>query len=795
MGGPTRWQLAKLFTLALMVGLASAQRRYTVPDAPEPPDDLAPPDSAYPPDGGFPPPADYSDPEYRPARPPRRPPPPLPPPKPRSPPVPPSPPPRPPSPPPPVPLTLRLALGTETRGIVQVREPATGRWAAVCSRNLTLRDMASADARATQAVAQLVCAELGLPALGARLVLPYQDPILKDQNLKAEPAKAAFRDFFPTCANALDVASLSACSGLVVAKGLWGSCQELAARQRLPGVYVPLAVTCEDPAPFAPPNPSQPSLPPPRPNAPPSPPPLPLPIRIVDPTTGELQDGLSSGRLELQWGGRWGTVCFWNKGAFDRALAQYACRYSGLPWEGARYRQMSAEQRTERAAERQQPATALVAQGCSLGDGEGRDATVRCNLLLGSDMTPQVFQPGGPLPEALRLLLLDVATRCNPATGGHRYDALVECRGPQPPPAPAPPLSPVPVRNSIRLNWTEHFPNVYEVRFGVPDDAGQVVWGTACSPPGEYDVTYPDVASTLCSQITGGRHSGGFPVPLDPDLSYSFLPPPEIRRDAPVVLTGLSCAHPGLAEQGVWWLDNVSGCEYEAADPLPSSQLPHCDSSGWCANLLACGDMLVDPRDDTSYIVSLRLTGGATPRSGRLEVVMRHEVSYGWGAVCDDGTFTREHAQAACRDMGLPWQLANLLPTSAAAPPPEGMHVLLSDVDCDSPYAATPTNLTAPRVLSLMRDCTRSRPYAYSPCRADQQAVVIHCTDGSPEAPLEPPPPQEPPPVPSMPPPPAYGAYGTYPPGAYGTPGSVPTYLGEPSPAAGPAHRRRLRSL
>ncbi|KAG2500948.1 hypothetical protein HYH03_000772 [Edaphochlamys debaryana] len=786
---------------------ASAQDE---PDAwTPPPVDASPPDLYDPvtfnpgPDGA-PPPETFSPPDENGTPPslPRQPRPRSPPPHPRSPPVPPSPPPAPPAPPPPAPLPIRLVQNTSSGGIVQLQDPSSGEWGLVCVDATALNPQLLVHPGSDLgAVAQLACGQLGLPTRNARATLPFLAGLVA-ADWAPLPAKAAFSDAFARCRNALDVGSLTGCDGLVVVEGLADSCGAVGEELELGVRLVPLIVECIGELPPSPP-------PPPPPNTPP-PPPITLPARLVDPVTGA--EGGDRGRLELLQGDTWGTVCMWMQGVIEIGVAQYACRYLGLPWSRPSLRLVPADlqSRAERSQRKQQPSVILEATHCTLtepgpGDVEGATLALTCEDLTSRALTPWLFDASWGLPESQRVGWLTVAQYCSGSADGHAWDAYVVCADAPPPAPPSPPAAPLPVRNSVRLNWTEHFPGVYEVRFGVSAEpsvpspspslspspgngngsgngtaggssnsstnsssssagpaSDRTVWGIACAPPPRVaSITKGPTAATLCAQITGGRKLYGYAVPAPPTAPVPFLAAPEVRRDAPLVLEHLDCSPPDWGRhhrKRPAPLPDIRNCEARVADPLPSRQGPHCWSSGWGANLLACTDAPVHASEDGDFILSLRLTGGATPRSGRLEVVMRHEVSYGWGAVCDDGTFTREHAQAVCRDLGLPWAGAGLLPAAAAEPPPPGLHVLLSELACDPQVP--------PGDLRFARDCSRSRPYAYSGCSAVTQAVVVACED-----------------APSGP---AYGGYGGY--GQY--PPSVPAYGGAP-PAVGPTRRMR----
>ncbi|KAG2430501.1 hypothetical protein HXX76_010024 [Chlamydomonas incerta] len=375
------------------------------------------------------------------------------------PPAPPPAPPAPPAPPPPAPVPLRLAgapKNTSAAGVLQLYAATTRSWAALCVRADALAVSAwRLDAPVNQ-VAKLACRQLGLPLRAARLVPPEDQEGfagMTPEVLLAMDAKALIPDAVTACPNARDAGSLAACSGVGVSARLYGSCTAMAAglaAQRAGLPFVPAAVRCTDDPPAAPPPPSPP---------PPRPPALRLPVRLVDPGSGlslEPQPhqaagggpgGEAAGRLEVLYQGVWGSVC--RLAALDVALAQYACRYLGLPAAAAAIysdRRTSALRNATEA--RKQPIWFVAARGCEVQELEpepppgqqqaaGAPVALSCYTLYGPQTTPEVFKEGsGLMDEDTGAALQRLAAACDPGRRGHLHDAHVACRGAPPPPPP-----------------------------------------------------------------------------------------------------------------------------------------------------------------------------------------------------------------------------------------------------------------------------------------------------------------------------------------------------------------------
>ena len=88
------------------------------------------------------------------------------------------------------------------------------------------------------------------------------------------------------------------------------------------------------------------------------------------------------------------------------------------------------------------------------------------------------------------------------------------------------------------------------------------------------------------------------------------------------------------------------------------------------------------PPPGTSPSQSLRLVGGSTPSSGRLEVYLNGQ----WGTVCDDNWadfVVSYNAQTVCRQLGLPWEGAYAR-TQAYYGGNYFLQTLMDDVACTS---------------------------------------------------------------------------------------------------------------
>ncbi|PNH05644.1 Deleted in malignant brain tumors 1 protein [Tetrabaena socialis] len=541
-------------------------------------------------------------------------------------------------------------------------------------------------------------AKLGLPVRAASLVSPEAFPSVTFMRLRTKAIGPLTRSM---CINAEGVASVLECEGIEVAPERGGSCMQVAALSELPGNYLPTAVECTDTAPPPPSPPSQ-LRSPPRPDAPGAN----YTVRIVDPHTGltTYANGsrVSQGRLEVLQptpNNRqpvWGTVCHTSSTPLE--LAQYACRATGLPYRGA-------YMRSGRRFFVRQDVLSMPIHWVFLEDCRLQSQGLACGVVAGWGQAQKLLRSGGaaanddPRRQAIRFAL----KYCDEdGTVGHQADAYVICEdtyppppSPPTPPSPAPPPAPpLMIRNDVRLNVTEYFDGVYGVQFGVRHPvSGTIVWGTYCQPDATsiWSYDFDAIGSTVCSQITAGaRPYAAFTYVGAP---YSFLPPPNVRRDMPAVLAGLDC---GVVAGGV--LANISLCAAEASEPLPMPPTSVCMESGWNNWLINCQQTR---SFNIPLLVSVRLAGGANSSYGRLEVVARNALGRGWGTVCalDFGV---EHAQAVCRDLGLPWTQAALLPAAAVSPAPPSQYVAIDAVSCvdDSYYAPLP--------LSFERDCHRS---------------------------------------------------------------------------------------
>ncbi|KAG2495526.1 hypothetical protein HYH03_006469 [Edaphochlamys debaryana] len=401
--------------------------------------------------------------------------------------------------------------------------------------------------------------------------------------------------------------------------------------------WVPAAVVCtgtpRPPGPTVPP-----SLAPPRPM--PSPPRADaswLELRLVD-----TSDVTSPGSPRTIFGvmqvrmpdGSWGLVCGTPSNAYlTRALAQYACRPTGLPYTGAGAWYGTFRSNTSNYG----PVALTVALGCQL-DLAASASKPQCTLLGGPTLTPQLFAGvngsgvEGQLPtdmERYRALLEESVRSC-PAKPAPGYYSAAFCNDltprppypPRPSPPPRPPPPPYMRRNDLRLRWTEVMPQTYSVEFGVQRgdpssnatgdvgengstivlDADGVEWGTQCVPGINATMPGPELSkatiATLCNQITGGQRPYGMILqgirPFYPQITT--VPPFRLRRNTTrVVVTDLECSPNGTAFSSSWDSDinarqpDINACR--AATPLPTLPLSldsSCSFTSMASKFLYC---------------------------------------------------------------------------------------------------------------------------------------------------------------------------------------------------------------
>ncbi|KXZ54567.1 hypothetical protein GPECTOR_4g632 [Gonium pectorale] len=609
---------------------------------------------------------------------------------------------------------------------------------------------------------------MGLPTYGAVLIPPWE--LIPEDASLAMPAKMLGLEAGYMCGNALTAASAFDCDQVLVLPRVVRSCMA-AAKQYDPynnyrqaqRNFVPAGIACRGSGP--PPPPPNASPPPPAPSPPPGlgPPAVNYTMRLTDRITGEETHSngsrVTSGRLEVlltppgEGAPVWGTLCMstW----FPDAVAQYACKSLGLPYRSAWFN--SRARYANFASLRSKPIHVVYMGGCQL-----RPDGLACDVVANFSDAREALRSGAAADERRIYYRRAMQVCVDPPEGrGHEADAFVTCddsnppppNPPPPPPSPRPPYPPVAVRNDVQLNFTTYFDNVYGVEFGVrAPGSGETVWGSLC--PSRYYQDYLNdraAANSMCNQLSGGRWPVGVTVFLDRQ-EPPFLPPSAKRRDAPVVLTDLDCnAVPGIAP-------NISVCSAAVADPLPQHPSVACSSISWANRLLSC---TATEYSNTPEVLSLRLVGGASASVGRLEVVMRSRLDASWGTVCGD-TFNASHAQAVCRDLGLPWTRAAVLPASAVnGPAPPEQPVLIDNVGC---FRNTPRQLQdtgRQPALSFMRDCYRQWWDGVLPDCGHESDVVVACEGEGGQGPDPSAPPPAPQPSSSVPDG-TYGGYGVY---------------------------------
>ncbi|KAG2483633.1 hypothetical protein HYH03_017511 [Edaphochlamys debaryana] len=467
-------------------------------------------------------------------------------------------------------------------------------------------------------------------------------------------------------------------------------------------------------------------------------------------------------------------------------VSQYACRSSGLPGE---WSYMWPIDRDVPRASNSTPVHLVAMAGCST-DPSG---ALACQVAADLDDAWALYESHKNDWSALAAYwpdpsgLYNLLTHCGQR--GHSLDATITCSGPDnPTEPPSPPLAIATVQNDVLTELTTYYDAVYTVRRA-----------TAARS------TTSASSATRCAQITGGSKPYGVWWP-----SYNYRDYTPWFMDAmawedkdalPLTLRSIDCSAvgpsgPGPGPGGAWaWAGvsaspwgqsplapvprNLSYCSVTPALSPPSSIQQECYSyfSSMAQYALTCR------RADYTYhsqLMDVRLAGGSDGTWGRLEVLHSARMTEGWGTVCAR-RFPLAWAQAVCRDLGLGWARARLLPPSAAAPAPPSAWALDS-VACQSP-PWDPAGLEAVGgrpALSFLRDCNRAISTPLELCGHYTDVVVDCGGSGASVAP------------PSAPPtyggygapPPGYGEYGGPPPPGYGGYGGYGEY-GSPPPAYG----------
>ncbi|PNH07875.1 hypothetical protein TSOC_005652 [Tetrabaena socialis] len=566
---------------------------------------------------------------------------------------------------------------------------------------------------------------LGLPVYAAMLVSPESFPSVNFMRLRAKALALTTNYFCPS----FMVNSVAECQGIAFASERGGTCMQVARFSALKANYMPAGVACRGVAP--PPLPPPPTPPPPRPDSTPG---VNYTMRIVNPLTGRTTysngSQVSSGILQVLQATPsspkpvWGTVC----AAADLpvGLAQYACRAAGLPYRTAKLMAPLWSPGHVAKYARAMPVHWVYLEDCQL-----RPQGLDCGIVAGVKEAQELMRRAAVAGDAARRTVIDRVVRfCDGLK--HRADIRVTCGDNyQPPPgAPSPPLPPPPapppspptmVRNDIQLNATEYLTNVYGIQFGVRHPVnGTTVWGTYC-PLDEALVFNTDsnaVVNAICSQITAGSRPYGSVYRVEWFRDYIFLPRQEARRDMPAVLSRLDC---DIVAGGT--SANISLCATELSEPLPMPLSLGCMFGGWTQRLVSCFD--------TEYLYprlgAVRLTGGANSSYGRLEVINQDTLDMGWGTVCAP-QFGVKHAQAVCRDLGLPWTQAAVLPASTVLLVPPSPLIAMDNIACLNQTGRWRADTPPP--LSFARDCERMYVGGSSQPTCGHEADIVMACGG-----------------------------------------------------------------
>ncbi|KAG2490700.1 hypothetical protein HYH03_010861 [Edaphochlamys debaryana] len=687
-------------------------------------------------------------------------------------------------------LPLRLAGGARpSEGVVQVYDAASGEWGSFC---LPEKRFVFQPAKGDMYdVAKLICRQLGLPWFAARLVHP--GTLGPNGTAAAQGARA--KVLAPTqdwncgmCPVADRLASVFDCERVLVLDELAPHCNAAAVdsagygRRNLCGNWSRVPGTSWSTSPH-----------------------------VVSTAFRGRPEVLMPG----PGGGQpvWGTVCAGVAWPPD-ALLRYACRAAGLPWRNPWW---TLGRSTPRLAPPSVPMHWLYAEACELTPqglacGLVAEPQQAAELLNASRIAAGSSEYSGSSgssgsgagcvdlgPVAAKFLQLALEKCDVRARRGHVYDTVVTCRPDapawpalQPPPPPAPPSQPLPILNDVQVRGTEVFDNVYAmVELGVrPSASADPVWGTVVREPVFEEAPRGlarSAAAAICAQLTAGRRTYGYWARLGVDYGTRGwgrgFPTLAEWRGVPVVAHDVDCRgwgagvrfdqqpdDPWLKLPPEGWAPNITMCRVTPARPFPAGGINlDSDVNVWSNRLLACS-VVECGRDfaDVDTVLSLRLAGGGNSSWGRLEVLLQRlgYENFGFGSVCAHG-FRLEQAQAVCRDLGLGWTDARILPTTAVPTANGSVPIGMDGFEC-KPAPATR--------LSFQRDCKQ-------PFRGDSLPYCGHDTDVVMACGGESPPLDYPSPSPSRPP--GYGASpGPSPSPSYGS--APPAYGSTSSPAQPP---------
>ncbi|KAG2494475.1 hypothetical protein HYH03_007527 [Edaphochlamys debaryana] len=308
-------------------------------------------------------------------------------------------------------------------------------------------------------------------------------------------------------------------------------------------------------------------------------------------------------------------------------------------------------------------------------------------------------------------------------TKGHAIDAWISCRRDTPRDmSPPPPAAKPTILNDIEISVESPYENVHLVRFGArPAGAPStepLMWGSACAEDSWSGISKMRLLGhTLCNQITNGVKPYGVWWHSQGDPPFVGINMDELQR-RPVVLSDLDCSKYGGPASEAAVVAAGSGASWTNPELVAVPRnISYCKAG-------SCGDDYYYPTD----MIDVRLVGGSDKTWGRLEVLNRNKLrnSPEWGTVCASA-FTVHHAQAICRDLGLPWEGASLLPSAAVAPADPAAWIL-DEITCyTSSNDPAVHRLGKADRLSFVRDCNDARTTAFPICDSHGTDVVMAC--------------------------------------------------------------------